>query len=52
MSETPEEQPPLVFDWDTAHQLAHRDAGRAMVMGLSMISEQLDYLIRKMNSDG
>ena len=42
--------PPPPFDWDTAHELAHRDSARATVMGLSMISEQLDHLIRSLSN--
>jgi hypothetical protein len=43
---TPEPPPP--FDWNTAHDLIQKAPERALVLGLSMVSEQLDYLIQRM----
>lgn len=55
MDEEPEnsqhDQPPM-FDWSTAHDMMNRiGPDKALVLGLSMVSEQLDYLTR-MVQDG
>jgi len=48
-SELPQpESPPPPFDWNTAHDLLHKAPERAVVLGLSLISEQLDYIARRM----
>jgi hypothetical protein len=45
----PEPEPPPPFDWNTAHDLLHRGGHeRAMVLGLSLISDQLDYIARRL----
>lgn len=44
---------PAVFSWNHAASMYRRDdANYAVVMGLSIISEQLDFMIRRMVSDG
>jgi hypothetical protein len=48
-----EDDIPPAFGWNVAHELLHRSGPeRALVLGLSMISEQLDYLIRRDKQDG
>ena len=49
--ETP--PPPPAFEWGVAwDQVGRAGADRAMIIGLSMISEQLGYMIDRMNDDG
>ena len=44
--------PPPAFNWNVAHDLLSRGgAERATVLGLSMVSEQLEYLIDRL-TDG
>ena len=50
--EGPEDIPPE-FNWNVAwDQMGRAGADRAMIIGLSMISEQLGYIARRMTNDG
>ena len=41
---------PPMFDWNLAHDLmAKGGTDRALVLGVSLISEQLDAIIRKLS---
>ena len=53
MSDDETPPPPPAFEWGVAwDQVGRAGADRAMIIGLSMISEQLGYMIDRMNDDG
>jgi hypothetical protein len=50
MKSSTNEEPPPPFDWNTAHDLLQRAPERALVLGLSLVSDQLDYIARRLTN--